>query len=178
MNISTSPASKSSVTVGVLGWVELLCPCAEVWSVLDDVECFLSILLNLFMDSFLGSEQSSKVYVLTDAVNDYVLFFRKLGDGLFLNCCRTVAEDYPEIEFNDMIIDNASMQVRLIVNSHLDIVSTWKSAVFYTCFLWRKNWFLWRKNWFEWWIGVNHYQWASVYACLYESDNLDKTVVR
>ncbi|XP_060571651.1 isocitrate dehydrogenase [NAD] subunit gamma, mitochondrial-like [Ruditapes philippinarum] len=35
----------------------------------------------------------------------------KLGDGLFLNCCRNVAKDYPEIEFNDMIIDNASMQM-------------------------------------------------------------------
>ncbi|KAL4226786.1 Isocitrate dehydrogenase [NAD] subunit gamma 1 [Mactra antiquata] len=35
----------------------------------------------------------------------------KLGDGLFLNCCRNVSEDYPDIEFNDMIIDNASMQM-------------------------------------------------------------------
>lgn len=35
----------------------------------------------------------------------------KLGDGLFLNCCREVSKDYPEIEFNDMIIDNASMQM-------------------------------------------------------------------
>ncbi|XP_045164560.2 isocitrate dehydrogenase [NAD] subunit gamma, mitochondrial-like isoform X2 [Mercenaria mercenaria] len=35
----------------------------------------------------------------------------KLGDGLFLNCCRNVSKDYPEIEFNDMIIDNASMQM-------------------------------------------------------------------
>ncbi|XP_052284548.1 isocitrate dehydrogenase [NAD] subunit gamma, mitochondrial-like isoform X2 [Dreissena polymorpha] len=35
----------------------------------------------------------------------------KLGDGLFLNCCREVAESYPDIQFNDMIIDNASMQM-------------------------------------------------------------------
>ncbi|XP_041347775.1 isocitrate dehydrogenase [NAD] subunit gamma, mitochondrial-like isoform X3 [Gigantopelta aegis] len=35
----------------------------------------------------------------------------KLGDGLFLECCRAVAKDYPEIEFSDMIIDNASMQM-------------------------------------------------------------------
>ncbi|XP_052782098.1 isocitrate dehydrogenase [NAD] subunit gamma 1, mitochondrial-like isoform X3 [Mya arenaria] len=34
----------------------------------------------------------------------------KLGDGLFLNCCREVSKLYPTIEFNDMIIDNASMQ--------------------------------------------------------------------
>ena len=37
--------------------------------------------------------------------------FRKLGDGLFLNCCKEVSKDFPDIEFNDMIIDNASMQV-------------------------------------------------------------------
>ncbi|XP_052782096.1 isocitrate dehydrogenase [NAD] subunit gamma, mitochondrial-like isoform X2 [Mya arenaria] len=35
----------------------------------------------------------------------------KLGDGLFLNCCREVSKLYPTIEFNDMIIDNASMQM-------------------------------------------------------------------
>ncbi|BFZ08423.1 hypothetical protein BsWGS_11461 [Bradybaena similaris] len=35
----------------------------------------------------------------------------KLGDGLFLECCREVAKDYPEIQFNDLIIDNASMQM-------------------------------------------------------------------
>ena len=41
----------------------------------------------------------------------FIITSRKLGDGLFLNCCRNVAKEYPEIEFNDMIIDNASMQV-------------------------------------------------------------------
>ncbi|KAH9518924.1 Isocitrate dehydrogenase [NAD] subunit gamma 1, mitochondrial [Bulinus truncatus] len=35
----------------------------------------------------------------------------KLGDGLFLSCCKEVAKDYPNIEFNDLIIDNASMQM-------------------------------------------------------------------
>ncbi|XP_071082367.1 isocitrate dehydrogenase [NAD] subunit gamma, mitochondrial-like isoform X1 [Haliotis cracherodii] len=35
----------------------------------------------------------------------------KLGDGLFLECCRNVAKSYPDIEFGDMIIDNASMQM-------------------------------------------------------------------
>ena len=37
---------------------------------------------------------------------------RKLADGLFLESCRQVSKDYPNIEFTDMIIDNASMQVR------------------------------------------------------------------
>jgi len=37
----------------------------------------------------------------------------KLGDGLFLNTFRRVAEDYSSsgIEFNDMIVDNTSMQL-------------------------------------------------------------------
>ncbi|GAB1603340.1 isocitrate dehydrogenase [NAD] subunit gamma, mitochondrial-like isoform X1 [Argonauta hians] len=35
----------------------------------------------------------------------------KLGDGLFLECCRNVARDYPDIEFNNMIVDNACMQM-------------------------------------------------------------------
>ncbi|XP_012935063.1 isocitrate dehydrogenase [NAD] subunit gamma, mitochondrial [Aplysia californica] len=35
----------------------------------------------------------------------------KLGDGLFLQCCKEVAREYPDIEFNDLIIDNASMQM-------------------------------------------------------------------
>ncbi|XP_064607113.1 isocitrate dehydrogenase [NAD] subunit gamma, mitochondrial-like isoform X2 [Liolophura sinensis] len=35
----------------------------------------------------------------------------KLGDGLFLECCRIVSEAYPQIEFSNMIIDNCSMQM-------------------------------------------------------------------
>ena len=37
---------------------------------------------------------------------------RKLSDGLFLRECTSVAEGYPSIEFNSMIIDNCCMQVR------------------------------------------------------------------
>lgn len=36
---------------------------------------------------------------------------RKLGDGLFLQCCREVASGYPEITFDSMIVDNTTMQV-------------------------------------------------------------------
>ncbi|RUS76118.1 hypothetical protein EGW08_016114 [Elysia chlorotica] len=35
----------------------------------------------------------------------------KLGDGLFLESCRKISKEYPDIEFNDLIIDNASMQM-------------------------------------------------------------------
>jgi isocitrate dehydrogenase (NAD+) len=35
----------------------------------------------------------------------------KLGDGLFLECCRRVSEQYPHIEFEGMIVDNCSMQM-------------------------------------------------------------------
>ncbi|XP_046854293.1 isocitrate dehydrogenase [NAD] subunit beta, mitochondrial-like isoform X2 [Xenia sp. Carnegie-2017] len=35
----------------------------------------------------------------------------KLGDGLFLGCCEEVANNYPDIEYNSMIIDNCCMQL-------------------------------------------------------------------
>jgi isocitrate dehydrogenase (NAD+) len=56
----------------------------------------------------------------------------KLSDGLFLRCCREVAERYPHIAYNELIVDNASMQlvirpqtfdVLLLPNLYGDIVS-------------------------------------------------------
>jgi isocitrate dehydrogenase (NAD+) len=38
----------------------------------------------------------------------------KMSDGLFLRCFREVSVDYPEIEANDLIVDNACMQ--LVIN--------------------------------------------------------------
>jgi isocitrate dehydrogenase (NAD+) len=35
----------------------------------------------------------------------------KLSDGLFLKCCREVASQYPEIQYNELIVDNACMQM-------------------------------------------------------------------
>jgi len=35
----------------------------------------------------------------------------KLADGLFLECIRRVARDYPEIEYEEMIVDNTCMQM-------------------------------------------------------------------
>jgi isocitrate dehydrogenase (NAD+) len=37
----------------------------------------------------------------------------KLSDGLFLTCVRKVAAEYPDIEYKELIIDNACMQVVL-----------------------------------------------------------------
>ncbi|XP_058390952.1 isocitrate dehydrogenase [NAD] subunit gamma, mitochondrial isoform X4 [Diceros bicornis minor] len=34
----------------------------------------------------------------------------KLGDGLFLQCCKEVAAGYPQITFENMIVDNTTMQ--------------------------------------------------------------------
>lgn len=56
----------------------------------------------------------------------------KLSDGLFIECCRKVARDYPEIEYNELIIDNACMQlvrdptrydVLVLPNLYGDIIS-------------------------------------------------------
>jgi isocitrate dehydrogenase (NAD+) len=35
----------------------------------------------------------------------------KLGDGLFIQCCRDVAEEFDEIEYTELIVDNAAMQL-------------------------------------------------------------------
>jgi isocitrate dehydrogenase (NAD+) len=35
----------------------------------------------------------------------------KLSDGLFLRCCREVAERHPQIEYKELIVDNAAMQI-------------------------------------------------------------------
>ncbi|KAI0223518.1 Isocitrate dehydrogenase [NAD] subunit beta, mitochondrial [Lamellibrachia satsuma] len=40
----------------------------------------------------------------------------KLGDGLFLECCREVSALYPTIKFESMIVDNTCMQ--LVSNPH------------------------------------------------------------
>jgi isocitrate dehydrogenase (NAD+) len=56
----------------------------------------------------------------------------KLSDGLFLDCCRRVAKDHPEIAYDEMIVDNTCMQlvldptrfdVLLLENLYGDIVS-------------------------------------------------------
>jgi len=40
----------------------------------------------------------------------------KLSDGLFLECCQKVAQEFPEIEFDDCIVDAAAM--RLVTDPH------------------------------------------------------------
>ena len=40
----------------------------------------------------------------------------KLSDGLFLQCARKVAQNYPDIQYNELIVDNTCMQ--LILNPH------------------------------------------------------------
>jgi isocitrate dehydrogenase (NAD+) len=56
----------------------------------------------------------------------------KLSDGLFLRCCREVAERFSNIEYKELIVDNAAMQlvvrpetfdVLLLPNLYGDIVS-------------------------------------------------------
>jgi isocitrate dehydrogenase (NAD+) len=56
----------------------------------------------------------------------------KLSDGLFLDCCRTVAKGYPEVTYDEMIVDNTCMQLvldptrfdmLLLENLYGDIVS-------------------------------------------------------
>jgi isocitrate dehydrogenase (NAD+) len=39
------------------------------------------------------------------------LIERKLVDGLFLDCSREVAADFPDLEYEEMIVDNTCMQL-------------------------------------------------------------------
>jgi isocitrate dehydrogenase (NAD+) len=56
----------------------------------------------------------------------------KLSDGLFLDCCRSVAKDFPEVKYDEIIVDNCCMQlvldptrfdILLLENLYGDIVS-------------------------------------------------------
>ncbi len=56
----------------------------------------------------------------------------KLSDGLFLECCREVAKEYPQIEYKEILVDNLCMQlvqnpqkfdVLVLPNLYGDIVS-------------------------------------------------------
>jgi isocitrate dehydrogenase (NAD+) len=56
----------------------------------------------------------------------------KLADGLFLRCCREVAQRHPDVEYKELIVDNAAMQlvirpetfdILLLPNLYGDIVS-------------------------------------------------------
>jgi len=56
----------------------------------------------------------------------------KLADGLFLRCCRETSKHFPEIQYKELIVDNASMQlvmrpetfdILLLPNLYGDIVS-------------------------------------------------------
>lgn len=56
----------------------------------------------------------------------------KLSDGLFLNCCREIATEYPQIKYTEILVDNACMQlvqnpekydVLVLPNLYGDIVS-------------------------------------------------------
>ncbi len=35
----------------------------------------------------------------------------KLGDGLFLRCCRETAKDFPDLAYKELIVDNTAMQL-------------------------------------------------------------------
>jgi isocitrate dehydrogenase (NAD+) len=56
----------------------------------------------------------------------------KLGDGLFLRCVQSIADKYPDVKYEEMIIDNACMQlvmrparfdVLVMENFHGDLIS-------------------------------------------------------
>ncbi len=62
----------------------------------------------------------------------------KLSDGLFIDCCKRVAREFPDIEYQEMIVDNTCMQlvtkphqfdVMVMENLYGDIVSDLASGL-------------------------------------------------
>ncbi|KAK4003092.1 hypothetical protein OUZ56_004874 [Daphnia magna] len=62
----------------------------------------------------------------------------KLGDGLFLRCCREISALYPKIKFEEMIVDNTTMQlvskptqfdVMVMPNLYGDIIDNLASGI-------------------------------------------------
>lgn len=61
-------------------------------------------------------------FFLPHCVSLSLSLVRKLGDGLFLQCCKEVASGYPDITFDSMIVDNTTMQVSVNVNIYMFIL--------------------------------------------------------
>ena len=45
-------------------------------------------------------------------VDQSVVCFRKQSDGLFLDACRKVAEEYPKIRYDEDLLDRVCLHVR------------------------------------------------------------------
>jgi isocitrate dehydrogenase (NAD+) len=63
-----------------------------------------------FAFEFARREKRKKIHAIHKAN------IMKMSDGLFLNCCRKIAKEYPEIPYAEHIIDNTCMQ--LVMNPY------------------------------------------------------------
>jgi hypothetical protein len=45
------------------------------------------------------------------------MYLRKLSDGMFLSACREVSKDFPNIKYDEDLLDRACLQVRMIKDS-------------------------------------------------------------
>ncbi|RUP49119.1 hypothetical protein BC936DRAFT_143259 [Jimgerdemannia flammicorona] len=102
------------------------------WHAKPTLWCLISSLLNLDLQSYPGVVESLKIVTRakTERIARFAFDFAiknnrkkvtiihkanimKLGDGLFLRTCRAIHEEYKHsgLEVNDMIVDNASMQM-------------------------------------------------------------------
>lgn len=67
--------------------------------------------------AFALEHNRSKVTIVTKAN------IMKLSDGLFLECCREVAKDYPTLEVTEVLVDNMCMQ--MVINpNQFDVILT------------------------------------------------------
>jgi len=108
---AASPPSEAIDLVVVREQTEGEYSCLEHMSVPGVVESYKvvtaakSLRIAKFAFDYATKEGRSKVTAIHKAN------IMKLGDGLFLRSCREVAEMYPHIKFEEMIVDNCCMQM-------------------------------------------------------------------
>lgn len=44
----------------------------------------------------------------------FYFLYRRMSDGLFLQCCRQVAEKHPSIKYEEMYLDTVCLKVKKI----------------------------------------------------------------
>ena len=63
----------------------------------------------------------------------------KLGDGLFMRCCREVAARFPHIEYKELIVDNASMQL-VMCGRNNSMFCCYRICMAISCQIWPRAW--------------------------------------
>ena len=53
----------------------------------------------------------------------FFFIFRRLSDGLFLQCCREASEKNPDIQYQEVFLDTTCLNVNMLRNPFIKITS-------------------------------------------------------